>query len=162
MDPTLLIVDDDIRIHDALRRGLHRVRPNWICAYAENGDAALEKLETMTADVIVTDIDMPGMNGAALLALVAKSAPNMLRIAMSGRYNNLDTYAMTTCSHKFINKPFATNEFIQFVSIALGTRGRDAELGRRRESAEERHYSRDEQRRINRERLRRIGIVIDP
>jgi YesN/AraC family two-component response regulator len=80
----ILFVDDEASILDGLRRVLRPMSSEWEMAFAPSGDAALLLLETSSFDVIVTDMRMPGMDGAALLEIVRDKYPGMLRILLSG------------------------------------------------------------------------------
>jgi CheY-like chemotaxis protein len=80
----ILFVDDESRILDGLRRVLRPMSSEWEMAFAPSGGAALLLLETSSFDVIVTDMCMPGMDGAALLEVVRGKYPSMLRILLSG------------------------------------------------------------------------------
>jgi DNA-binding NtrC family response regulator len=70
----LLLVEDD----DSLRRTLdghlssigYRVRP------AETGEAALEGIDEFDPEIVITDVQMPGMSGFELLAKLRESRPN--------------------------------------------------------------------------------------
>lgn len=162
----VLFVDDDTRLHDGIRRGLHSARPAWRLAFAESGEAALALLAENTFDAIVTDMEMPGMNGSELLALVAEFTPDLLRMAISGHYDSLTTYSMTSCSHMFLAKPFKVFDFAEMIESALVVHRfemrraniwlEDVQQTHSKVAAAE--LSRDMRQRINRERLKRLGI----
>ena len=61
----VLFVDDEPRILEGLRRMLRSQRHDWEMAFAPGGEAALAMLETLPFDVIVSDMRMPGIDGAA-------------------------------------------------------------------------------------------------
>lgn len=79
--PTVLLVDDD----PALRRSLERVLSGTFQVQVENdGQHALEALMKRGFDVIVSDIEMPRMNGVALLEAVRKYDLDVPVILMTG------------------------------------------------------------------------------
>jgi len=80
--PTLLLVDDELEILNALRRSLSR-EPYQVLL-AVNADEALEILGRESVDLLLTDIDMPGMNGLELVALVRKEYPDTVRMLLTG------------------------------------------------------------------------------
>lgn len=62
--PSILIVDDSLTIRVALRRELEKM--GAIVKEASNGLQGLEKAKSQDFDLIITDIEMPGMDGFAL------------------------------------------------------------------------------------------------
>ena len=59
----VLFVDDEPEVLDGLRDALRRYRRVWDMRFAGGGAEALALLEGEPADVIVTDVQMPGMDG---------------------------------------------------------------------------------------------------
>lgn len=101
----ILFVDDEPRILDGLRRMLHAQRREWEMVFAAGGPAALEAFGTGDFDVVVTDMRMPGMDGAALLEEVRARAPGTIRIVLSG-YTDRDASARAAgVAHQFLMKP---------------------------------------------------------
>jgi CheY-like chemotaxis protein len=79
--PRVLCVDDEPRVLDGIRRILHR----FDISTAASGEAALALLEQEEPfAVIVSDMQMPRMNGATLLAEFRKRAPDTCRILLTG------------------------------------------------------------------------------
>ncbi len=60
------------------------MRSEWDMVFTGSGKDALDLLEAERFEVIVTDMQMPGLNGAALLAEVMNRYPHMIRIILSG------------------------------------------------------------------------------
>lgn len=101
----ILFVDDEIRILEGLQRMLRPQRKEWEMAFAPGGQAALTMLEASTFDVIVSDMRMPGIDGAALLETVRQKYPSVLRIILSG-YTELEaSYRAVPVAHQFLLKP---------------------------------------------------------
>jgi DNA-binding response OmpR family regulator len=81
--PRLLLVDDEPNVIDGLRR---RLRTEYEVFAANDGASALRLLEQQgEMHVIVSDMRMPGMNGAALLSETCKLYPDMVRILLTGQ-----------------------------------------------------------------------------
>lgn len=85
----ILIVDDELPIRTALceifkLRG-HKVR------MAQDGFSALGAMREALPDVLVSDLNMPGMSGFELLSVVRRRLPTMFVVATSGAY---DGYAV--------------------------------------------------------------------
>ena len=111
----VLFVDDEPHVLDSLRDALRSRRGEWTMAFARGGDAALEALGRQEYDVVVSDMRMPGMDGADLLARVRTVQPSTVRIVLSG-YADLDVLMRATAvSHRFLGKPCDTNELIRVV-----------------------------------------------
>lgn len=76
----VLIVDDAPTIQAQIRGGLER---EFDCLVASNGQAALQLATERTPDVIVSDVEMPGMSGSELLrALKALDATKHIPVIM--------------------------------------------------------------------------------
>jgi putative nucleotidyltransferase with HDIG domain len=101
----ILFVDDDPRILEALKILLRRNRERWDMTFAVGGEAALNKLQEEYFDVIVSDMRMPGIDGAALLRRVQEEYPHMLRIVLSA-YSDLESVLrVVPVAHQFMTKP---------------------------------------------------------
>ncbi|GAB4181722.1 MAG: response regulator [Rhodocyclaceae bacterium] len=116
---SLLLVDDEPGILAALRRLFHpqgyRVRT------AEGAAAALEALADEPADVVISDMRMPGMDGAALLGEVRARWPGTQRILLTGHADTDSTVAAINRGevHRFVTKPWNDGELRALVAEAL-------------------------------------------
>ena len=79
---TILCVDGEREILSALRRFLRQKADRILTA--NSGEEGLELLEAHAPGVIVSDLRMPGMNGAEFLNRVLEFAPHTFRILLSG------------------------------------------------------------------------------
>ncbi|HXX17764.1 MAG TPA: response regulator, partial [Candidatus Acidoferrum sp.] len=116
----VLFVDDEPKILDGLRRMLRPQRLVWDVAFAPGGAEALAVLEGGAFDVIVSDMRMPGMDGAALLRVVSEKYPHILRIVLSGYTELESTYRAVPFAHQFLLKPCDTETLIS--AIERGTK----------------------------------------
>ena len=66
----ILFVDDEPMVLKGLQRTLRKMRNDWEMAFASSSKEALDILEAEPYDVIVSDLRMPDMDGAQLLAEV--------------------------------------------------------------------------------------------
>jgi CheY-like chemotaxis protein len=80
----ILVVDDDQSVRETVAACL--VSAGYDVATAEDGFRALLHLRKMLPEVIVSDLDMPGMSGFELLSVVRRRFPRILTVAMSGAY----------------------------------------------------------------------------
>ena len=101
----ILFVDDDAFVRKALRRLLVTSDLGWHSAFAESGQQALEMLADESYDVIVSDIRMPGMDGAELLTRVASQYPKMTRIILSGQSEQDAFERATEHAQHYLPKP---------------------------------------------------------
>lgn len=119
-DRTVLFVDDEIHIINALKRGL--LDETYKKLYALTGEEALGLMENDDVNVIVTDMRMPGMNGLELLKIIGQKYPDTIKIVLSG-YTQLPQILATinkTDIFKFITKPWdLEDELIPIVREAL-------------------------------------------
>ncbi len=72
MKRRILFVDDESRVLEGLRRMLWSMRQEWDMVFVDSGPKALEEMARGNFDVIVTDMRMPGMDGAQLLREVKR------------------------------------------------------------------------------------------
>lgn len=84
LDPSVLFVDDEPAVLDALRRQLRRLHGTWRLGFESAPVAALEQVRRSAPDVVVTDLTMPGMNGLDLIAAMRQSAPQTRFIMLTG------------------------------------------------------------------------------
>jgi HD-like signal output (HDOD) protein len=101
----VLFVDDEARILEGLRRILRPQRHEWEMAFAPGGEAALALLEASPFDVIVSDMRMPGMDGATLLCRVREMYPQVVRIVLSGHTELSAALQVVPVAHQFLAKP---------------------------------------------------------
>ena len=98
-------VDDEPNILSGLRRILRGMRNEWDMNFFEGGQAALENLESMPCDVVVSDMKMPGMDGAEFLSRVRDQYPETIRIALSGETDSNMIYRCVQHAHQYLAKP---------------------------------------------------------
>ena len=79
---TVLFVDDEPKILNSLKR-LIRNEP-YRALFAQSGQDALDLLEKESIHVIVTDLNMPEMNGLALLTRIEQKFPHTIRLVLTG------------------------------------------------------------------------------
>jgi HD-like signal output (HDOD) protein len=101
----ILFVDDEPRILEDLRRMLRSQRQEWELAFAPGAETALALMEASPFDVIVSDMRMPGMDGAALLARVREKYPHVVRIVLSGHTELSTALRVVPVAHQFLTKP---------------------------------------------------------
>ena len=115
----VLLVDDDPEILEVLRNTL-QLR-NFHCLLAHSGTEALAALGKEDIDLVLTDINMPTMNGIELLREVSQRWPSVLRMIMTGRAD-LETTIKAINSgqiHAYFTKPWDTSLLLEKISTML-------------------------------------------
>ncbi|MBI5426795.1 MAG: HDOD domain-containing protein [Nitrospinae bacterium] len=105
MKRKILFVDDEVNVLDGLRRMLHPLRREWDMEFASNAGEALVAIEKQFRDAVVSDMRMPGMDGAWLLAEVKKRSPETVRIILSGQADKKAFLRSSLSAHRFLSKP---------------------------------------------------------
>ena len=101
----VLFVDDEPAVLDGIRRNVERREDEWEVAFAPNGENALTLMEASPFDVIVSDLQMPGMDGPTLLKTVCDKYPTVVRIILSGSSEMGDALRAVPVAHQFLVKP---------------------------------------------------------
>ena len=116
---TLLFVDDEPSVLSALRR-LFR-NPAYRVLQAGSGAEALQTLSLEPVDLIVSDMRMPEMDGAALLDQVRQRHPAVTRILLTGYADIQSTIAAINRGeiHRYIAKPWDDVDLQLIVKEAL-------------------------------------------
>jgi HD-like signal output (HDOD) protein len=118
----VLFVDDDERVLRGIRRTIRSTHPDWEMSFAVDSESALEHLDTEGADVIVSDAQMPGVDGMALLQLVRMRHPETARIMLTGQVKKDQTYEAVGLVHQFLAKPCPPDELRGAIDRALHLR----------------------------------------
>ncbi|MFZ5572515.1 MAG: response regulator [Thermodesulfobacteriota bacterium] len=110
----IMVVDDDVQFRSMAKTLLtYQMRGDVLSC--ENGQAALSHLEMKNnIDIILSDINMPEMNGLELLTRIKQKYPNKTCILMSGDPTNEKT-AREMGADAYINKPFHINEIAELL-----------------------------------------------
>jgi putative nucleotidyltransferase with HDIG domain len=101
----ILFVDDEVNVLDGLRNVLRKQRREWDMVFAHGAEAALAEFEKAPFDVIVSDMRMPGMDGAQLLQTVKDRYPGTARIVLSGHAEHEAVMRTLPVAHQYLSKP---------------------------------------------------------
>ena len=82
MSQRILIVDDESSIRFVLKAVFEQ--EGYAVDVAEDGFAALRKLQSQMPDLVISDLRMPNMNGFELLSVLRTRFPHLPTIAISG------------------------------------------------------------------------------
>jgi HD-like signal output (HDOD) protein len=89
---------------------LHANRERWDMQFAAGGEAALQACETGSFDVVISDMRMPGMDGATLLGHIRDRYPGTARIVLSGHSDDGSATRAVPVAHRFLAKPCSGTE----------------------------------------------------
>ncbi|MBL0226420.1 MAG: sigma-54-dependent Fis family transcriptional regulator [Geobacteraceae bacterium] len=118
MKTRILVVDDERSMREMLSILLER--EGYEAVEAKNGQEALELFETSLFDLVISDIQMPGINGIELLARIKKLAPEvpvLMITAFATAEQAVD--AIKLGAFHYFTKPFNNDEIRALVRNAL-------------------------------------------
>jgi response regulator RpfG family c-di-GMP phosphodiesterase len=127
---TVLCVDDEVNILSSLKRVL---RAEGLCVLtATSGAQALTMLEEMPVDLLISDMRMPGMDGAQLLEKVQAGWPSVVRILLTGHADMGSTVAAINRGRifRYLNKPWDEAELLSAVRQGLQLQALEREKNR--------------------------------
>jgi DNA-binding response OmpR family regulator len=127
--PKILIVDDDMMIHKLLGAILQKA--GFECLDAHSGEEGLDMARSLSPELIILDIMMPGMNGFEVMRAL-KTSPKTASIPvifLSGKFHNREkTEARELGAADFMEKPFERNELLARVKTYLTIRRQEDNL----------------------------------
>ncbi len=118
----ILFVDDEGNVLNALRRMLRGKLPGCDLLFVDNGIEALKIVTEKPIDVIVSDMRMPGMDGATLLARVRQIDPKVVRIVLSGFASEESILRAVGPAHQYLAKPCSSDALCDVIERALSLR----------------------------------------
>jgi DNA-binding NtrC family response regulator len=116
----VLLVDDEPSSLDLLTKMLV---PQYAIVSANEATGALEMLRTNAAayDVLISDLNMPGMNGLSLIREVRRIAPRLPIIIITGFSTESSAIeAVNLGVAGYLVKPFRASEVLAVIARALG------------------------------------------
>ncbi len=116
----ILIVDDEVNILTSMKRQL---RGKFVIDTAEGGQEALDMISTEDHGylVVITDMNMPGMNGLELLKSIKSQSPDTIRIMLTGNADQ-DTAKNAVNDgevFRFMTKPCQKSDLVEVIEAAL-------------------------------------------
>ena len=118
----ILIIEDDEIMREALSEWL--TAAGYGVRAAADGSAGLEALRLAAPALVVTDIHMPGMNGAMVIAELKQRNPEIPVIAISCLFNSghgLDAdAAIALGAARALAKPFKRRDLLRAVADVIG------------------------------------------
>jgi len=121
---TVLCVDDEPAILSALKRALRA--PDITVITATSGAQALELMAELPVDLVISDMRMPGMDGAQLLERACREWPDVVRILLTGHSDTAATIQAVNRGRifRYLQKPWDEHELVESVREGLELRQR--------------------------------------
>jgi CheY-like chemotaxis protein len=128
----ILVIDDELDVRDGIKRVLDRA--GFSVRVVDNATDAMLELKRLAADVVITDIIMPKVNGVDTIECIVREFPMVRIVAISGGGNfdvtGYQPAAITTTAylaaakragaHCILTKPFESRELIEAVERVMG------------------------------------------
>ncbi|MFO0984682.1 MAG: response regulator [Planctomycetota bacterium] len=119
----IMYVDDEPNLLAAIARALHEKRAHWDVLLFDNASAALCEYRVRPADVVITDMLMPDMDGVEFLIAIRRLDPGARVIAVSGDDRTGLEVALPAASMlgavKTLRKPCRSHELIAAIEEIL-------------------------------------------
>ena len=114
----ILVVDDEENAREALSKIL--THDGYEVSSVANGIEALNFLRSREVELIITDINMPEMNGLTFLRELNRSRPES-NVIMLTAYGEVESYleAMNLGAFEYINKPVKYDELKKVIKMIL-------------------------------------------
>ncbi len=100
----ILFVDNDKKVIQKLKKQLYPMRFEWEIAFVRTGEPALGLMENSPVDVVVSDLNLPDMDGVKFFDTVMKLYPGTVRIIHSDNTNKMLAMESVKCVHQFLLK----------------------------------------------------------
>jgi CheY-like chemotaxis protein len=127
----VFVIDDDVDVRDAIKRVLERA--GYAVRTSADAVQALRELNRQPAQVVITDVIMPKVNGVEAIRSLLNDFPGIRIIAISGGGNfGIDSYkpnAITTTAylaaaqragaHLVLTKPFESADLVRAIEQVL-------------------------------------------
>ena len=126
MKSRILVVDDEESIREFLEIMLKK--EGFEVSLAEDGAKAKEMIQKKSYDMVISDLQMPNMNGIELLKFVKDSAPDTVFMMITA-FGTTETAveAMKMGAYDYITKPFKIDEVRMNINNALKSRNLEVE-----------------------------------
>src|SRR5438132_6772671 len=134
----LLLVEDETPLRSALAEQLSD--RGYYVVEAESGETALARLAEFAFDIVVTDLRLPGIDGAHVVDAALERYPDIVAIVVTGYGTVKDAVeAIKRGASDFVNKPFQIDELLHALESTLEQRRLKSENAYLRAQLEERY-----------------------
>ena len=114
----ILVVDDDLKSRNILKRLL--AHTDYEVEIVMSGEEAVKRLKRSKFNLVLTDLDMPGMDGLELLSHVKSRYPDVPVIVVSGvATEESRNEALEVGAEGLLSKPYTRDQLIAIISESL-------------------------------------------
>jgi len=136
--PHLLFIDDETELRTLMAERLRE--RGFEVSEAEDGERALDLLDQFAFDILITDLRLPGIDGAAVVEAAVGRYPRIVAIVITGYGTVKDAVdAIKRGASDFIAKPFQFDELMHHLQRALEQSRLSSENAYLRSQLEERY-----------------------
>jgi two-component system, response regulator, stage 0 sporulation protein F len=119
-NPAIMLVDDEPDILRLLKMIITSLATGYTILTCADGDMALEHARQQPTPLIITDYNLPGMNGLQLTAALKAHAPATRIVLISGNISpDLERRARDRAVDYLVRKPFQVDSLIEIIQAAL-------------------------------------------
>ena len=116
--PTTILVVDDSRVSRLMARqyilGKHA---DWIVEEAGTGEDAIERVKTLTPDLVLMDVNMPGMGGIAAAEQLRKLRPTLRISLLTANVQSATRERAAELGVGFMEKPITEARIAELVAV---------------------------------------------
>ena len=136
---TVLIVDDS-PVDCKLAGGLLLKKTNWDVVYAADGRQALEKIELHVPDLVLTDLQMPEMDGLELVSAIRKQYPLLPVVLMTAKGSEeIAVKALQRGAASYVPKRKLAQDLVETVQLVLSAAREDRSYSQLMNRMEQNH-----------------------
>jgi len=110
--PRVLVVDDDPAWIELIGQALHEVLPAAVVFAADGGDAALARVADEEVDLVLLDLDMPGVDGREVLERLSGVEPSPSVVVVSGSSRGRDVELCRSMASGHVSKPDTLDDLV--------------------------------------------------
>ncbi len=118
---TILIVDDSRVSRMLSRQFILDLRPDWIIEEAATGEEAVDKLGSVSPDLILLDLNMPGMGGMAAIEKLRAKCPTVNITLMTANVQDATRNKAIALGVGFAEKPITEARIEQVIAALEST-----------------------------------------
>lgn len=116
----ILLVDDDSALLDVLPRTIELRIAQVAVTACDSAEAALERIQSGRYHLVITDLNMPRINGLTLIRRIKPMFPEMAILVITGHGDNeAEHQARQAGVNGFIRKPFDRRDFTATIERLL-------------------------------------------
>ena len=114
---TILVVDDSKVSRLLSRQYILDKRPDWIVAEAVSGEEAIDKVQAVNPDLVLLDLNMPGMGGLAAVEQIKAKCPTAHLTLLTANVQDATREKARAMGIGFAEKPITEARIDQILAI---------------------------------------------